>query len=516
MNQTGTRVTDRARSILLVEDDAAFRKVYGALLRDAGYDVAEAADRPAARRALEEQRRPVVLLDLMLPPDASVEAGLEQLAEIVAADPTVKVIVASGAGDTRHMLAAVKSGAYDFLTKPIDPDVLLVVVQRALTKHHLERRVEALEAELSQARPGVTMVGSSPAFARAITLAERVALSDLPILVTGENGTGKELMARTVHEKSRRAGAPFVPVNCGALPESLAESILFGHEKGAFTGATRDHRGLFIEADGGTLFLDEIGDMPPMLQVKVLRALESGEILPVGANTAVHVDVRLISATNQDLRAAQTEGRFREDLYWRINGAEVPLPPLRERPEDLPLLAKHFLNQSSHLCSDGRPKELSDEAREAMLAHEWPGNLRELKHEMQRATVLAGDRREIHPRGPLLRQPGGPCRRRGHHARRQDRGARAARDPRGPREAQQQPHACGPGARPLPSGAPEEARALWAGVTDDRRARPTPRHRRSRRPRGRGAGAGKVRQPRDDLDREERAAGLGERRRSGG
>jgi DNA-binding NtrC family response regulator len=385
------------RSILLVEDDAAFRKVYGGLLRDAGYDVREAADRPAAKRAIEEESRPVVILDLMLPPDGSVDAGLDQLAEIVSSQPGTKVIVASGAGDTRHMLQAVTSGAYDFLTKPIDPDVLLVVVQRALTKYNLERRVESLEAELSNARPTVTMVGNSPAFAKSIALAERVAMADLPILITGENGTGKELMARMLHEKSRRSNGPFVPVNCGALPESLAESILFGHVKGAFTGATRDHRGLFSEADGGTLFLDEIGDMPPMLQVKVLRALESGEILPVGANQAQHVAVRLISATNQDLRAAQAEGRFREDLYWRLNGTEIRLPPLRERTEDLPLLAKHFLNQSAHLCPDGRPKELSDETREAMLAHEWPGNLRELRHEMQRATVLAGDRREIIP-----------------------------------------------------------------------------------------------------------------------
>jgi DNA-binding NtrC family response regulator len=383
--------------ILLVEDDAAFRKVYGGLLRSAGYEVAEAADRPAAKRALEEQSPSVVILDLMLPPDGSVEAGLEQLAEIVSGHPGIKVIVASGAGDTRNLLQAIKAGAYDFLTKPIDPDVLLVVVQRALTKHQLERRVESLEAELSNARPTVTMVGGGPAFGKSVALAERVAVSDLPILITGENGTGKELMARTVHEKSRRAKGPFIPVNCGALPETLAESILFGHVKGAFTGAARDHRGLFAEADGGTIFLDEIGDMPPLLQVKVLRALESGEILPVGANQPQHVDARLISATNQDLRSAQAEGRFREDLYWRLNGAEIPLPPLRERLEDLPLLAKHFLNQSAHLCPDGRPKELSDEALQAMLAHEWPGNLRELRHEMQRATVLSGDRRELIP-----------------------------------------------------------------------------------------------------------------------
>lgn len=390
-------MTEQHRSILLVEDDAAFRKVYGGLLRDAGFEVDETADRPAAKIALGRKSYPVVILDLMLPPDGSAEAGLEQLASVVAEHPRTKVIVASGAGDTKNLLEAVRAGAYDFLTKPIDPDVLLIVVQRAMTKHNLERRVESLEVELSNARPGVTMVGGSAAFQDAVSMAERVAVSDLPILITGENGTGKELMARTVHERSRRADGPFVPVNCGALPESLAESMLFGHVKGAFTGAARDHRGLFVEADGGTLFLDEVGDMPALLQVKVLRALESGEILPVGANQPQHVDVRLISATNQDLVAAQAEGRLREDLFWRINGAEVRLPPLRDRAEDLPLLAKHFLNQAAHLCPDGRAKELSAEAREALFAHEWPGNLRELRHEMQRATVLAGDRREIIP-----------------------------------------------------------------------------------------------------------------------
>jgi DNA-binding NtrC family response regulator len=381
----------------LVEDDAAFRKVYGGLMRDSGYTVDEAGDRPAAMELLSKAEYPIVLLDLMLPPDATVEAGLAQLAEIVASRPRTKVIVASGAGDTRHMLEAVRAGAYDFLTKPVDPDVLLVVVERALAKHTLESRIESLEQALATSRPGVAMVGGSPAFQRALGLAERVAASDLPILVTGENGTGKELMARTIHEKSRRATGPFVPVNCGALPESLAESILFGHTKGAFTGAARDHRGLFSEADGGTVFLDEIGDMPPALQVKVLRALESGEILPVGANHPIHVDVRLISATNRDLRAAQAEGRFREDLFWRINGTEVHLPALRERTEDLSLIAKHFLNQAAHLCADGRPKELSEEARDALLAHDWPGNLRELRHEMQRATVLSGERKEIIP-----------------------------------------------------------------------------------------------------------------------
>jgi two-component system, NtrC family, response regulator AtoC len=383
--------------LLIVEDDAAFRKVYRKLLEQSGYEVAEAGDRPSARAAIEKRAYPVVILDLMLPPDGSVEAGLAQLSEIIGARPATKVIVASGAGDVRNMLQAVKLGAYDFLTKPIDPDVLLIVVQRAIAKVTLEQQVESLKIELEHKHPEGTMVGASASFLAAVRLAERVAASDLPILLTGENGTGKELLARTIHEKSRRSARPFVAVNCGALPENLLESMFFGHVKGAFTGAHRDHRGLFTEADGGTLFLDEIGDMAPLLQVKVLRALESGEILAVGADRPTHVDVRLISATNRDLIALQKAGQFREDLYWRINGTEVRLPPLRDRKDDIPLLAKHFLNQCAHLCPDGKPRKLSPAAERALAAHHWSGNLRELRHEMQRATVLAGDRATIEP-----------------------------------------------------------------------------------------------------------------------
>ncbi|MCY1021559.1 sigma-54-dependent transcriptional regulator [Pyxidicoccus sp. MSG2] len=383
--------------LLLVDDDAAFRKVYGGLLRESGYEVTEAADRPSARAAFDARDFPLVLLDLMLPPDGSVKAGLEGLAALLSARPGTKVIVTSGAGDTRHTLEAVRLGAYDFLTKPVDPDVLLVVVQRALARVTLERQVESLRTSLARAGGDTALVGQSPPFLAAVTLAERVAPSDIPVLVTGENGTGKELLARTVHLKSRRHAGPFVPINCGALPESLLESALFGHVKGSFTGATKDHRGLFAEADGGTLFLDELGDMTPSLQVKVLRALETGDILPVGADLPVKVDVRLISATHQDLGRMQQEGTFREDLYWRVKGVEIRLPPLRERASDLPLLAKHFLNQCAHLCPDGRARLLSDAAAEALAAHAWPGNLRELRHEMQRATVLAGERREIQP-----------------------------------------------------------------------------------------------------------------------
>jgi DNA-binding NtrC family response regulator len=383
--------------VLLVEDDPASRKIYGELLRQAGYAVRTAEDRAGAHAAFLDPALSLAILDLMLPPDGTKEGGLEQLSALLAARPEVKIIVASGAGDTASMLAAVKAGAYDFLTKPIDPDVLLVVVARALARVALESQVRALEASLADRRPDSEMIGQSPAFRDATKLAERVAMSDLPVLVTGENGTGKELLARSIHGWSPRRAARFVAVNCGAIPETLLESTFFGHQRGAFTGAVKDQPGLFDEADGGTLFLDEIGDMPPALEVKVLRALELGEVLPVGATRPHQVSVRVVSATNRDLLALVAEGRFREDLYWRIKGAEVRLPPLRARPEDVPLLARHFLNRAAHLSSDGRPKPLSDAAIELMAAHAWPGNLRELRHEMQRATVLAGPRPEIEP-----------------------------------------------------------------------------------------------------------------------
>ena len=383
--------------VLLAEDDAAFRRVYGALLADAGYQISEAADRPAVRRALESEpgRFFAVILDLMLPPDGTREGGLAPLAEVVALAPRAKVIVASGAGDVPTMLAAIKHGAYDFLTKPVDPDVLLIVVARAIERARLLREVEDLRSRLEGSLPGDEMVGDSSSFLAARSLAERVARSDLPVLVTGENGTGKELLAKAIHGHSPRANGRFVPVNCGAIPEPLIESIFFGHQKGSFTGAVRDEPGLFREAHGGTLFLDEIGDMPLHLQVKVLRALESGEILPVGASRAERVDVRIVSATNQDLEARIGEQRFREDLYWRIKGAEVRLPALRDRRDDIPLLARHFLNRAAHMSSDGRPKQLDEGALEALIEHAWPGNLRELRHEMLRATVLAADRRTI-------------------------------------------------------------------------------------------------------------------------
>ncbi len=378
-------------SVLIIDDDRAFRSVYANLLGGEGFAVDEADDRPTARAKFEQTAYDVVLLDLMLPPDGSVDAGLEQLAEFLEMRPEAKIVVVSGAGDTQFMLRAVREGAYDFLTKPLDPDVVLVVVQRAVARRRLERRVDELQTCLAEEQPDRQMIGQSRAFEQCVETAQRVAPTDLPVLITGEPGTGKELMARSVHAMSDRSDAPIVAVNCGALPDNLLESTLFGHVEGAFTGAINDKAGLFREADGGTVFLDEVGDMPSHLQVKLLRTLETGDVLPVGADRAVQVDVRIISATNRDLEELQQQNQFREDLYWRIKGAEIHLPPLRERTGDIPLLATHFLNNSASLCADGRPRRLSDAAVEALQQHRWPGNLRELRHEMQRAAVMSTD-----------------------------------------------------------------------------------------------------------------------------
>jgi DNA-binding NtrC family response regulator len=394
-------------TILLVDDDAAFRDVYAKLLEAEGYRVARAGAAPAALVELERTGARVIVLDMMLPPSGRPEEGVLLAQEMLSRRPSVKIVVVSGTGDTALALRTVQLGAYDFLAKPIDPDVLVAVVARAAARLALEDRVAELEAIRSGDEGG--LLGGSPAFIEARTLCERAAPTDVPVLITGESGTGKEVFARYLSAKSARRGRPFVAVNCGALAATLLESTLFGHKKGAFTGATGDARGLFAEADGGTLFLDEIGDTPPELQVKLLRALEMGEVLPVGSSKPVRVDVRLVSATHKPLEQMVAAKTFRDDLYWRVRGIEVPLPRLADRIGDLPLLAQHFLNQARALVPGSGAATLSPGALRRLEACPWPGNLRELRHEMQRALVMAGGRREIGEEdlSPALRSPSG-------------------------------------------------------------------------------------------------------------
>ena len=394
-------------TVLVVDDDAGFRGVYEELLRQDGYAVALAGSVPEAEAASQRSGARLVVLDLMLPPSGQPDAGAALCERLLAARPGAKVIVVSGSGDTPLALGLIQRGAYDFLAKPVDPDVLLAVVARAAARLALEDRVAELETSLAAGAPAAGLLGASPAFLEARALCERAAPTDVPVLITGETGTGKEVFARYLHAQSRRAARAFVAVNCGALAPTLLEPALFGHKKGAFTGAVRDAPGLFVEADGGTLFLDELGDMELGLQAKLLRALELGEVLPVGASRPVTVDVRLVSATHRPLETLMKEKAFRDDLFWRVRGIEIALPRLCDRTGDLPLLAQHFLNQARALVPRGGAATLSPEALRRLEAYAWPGNLRELRHEMQRALVMAAGRGEIlaEDLSPAVRSP---------------------------------------------------------------------------------------------------------------
>lgn len=397
-------------TVLVVDDDRGLRRAFADVLRSEGFSVTEAGTEPEAERAFASSGARLVVLDLMLPPSGSPEAGAALLGRMLEARPAAKIVVVSGTGDTSLALSLVRRGAYDFLGKPVDPDVLIAVVDRASARLALEDRVAELESALtsSAAEPG--MLGTSPAFLEARTLAERAAATFVPVLITGESGTGKEVFARFLHARSLRAAGPFIPINCGALAPNLLESTLFGHRKGAFTGADRDAAGVFEAADGGTLFLDEIGDLDLPLQVKLLRALEAGEVTPVGATRPVKISVRIISATHRPLAQMFEERTFRDDLYWRIRGIEIALPRLADRTGDLPLLAQHFLNQARALVPQAAAARLAPEALRRLEQHTWPGNLRELRHEMQRALVMAAGRGEIleEDLSPALRT-GGPA-----------------------------------------------------------------------------------------------------------
>lgn len=376
--------------VLIVDDDPAFRRVWSKLLTAAGYVALEAGDGEAA---LKHDAR-LVILDLMLPPTQRPEEGAKILEQMLAKKPDTKVIVASGSSELALSLELVKRGAYDFIAKPVEPDVLLAVLERAHARLTLEDRVHELERSTTAVNDG--LIGDSPAFLDAKRLAERAAPADVPVLLLGESGTGKELFARFVHTKSRRSNKAFIPINCGALSPNLLESQLFGHKKGSFTGAINDSKGLFVEADGGTLFLDEVGDLPADLQVKLLRVLECGEVLPVGATQPRTVDVRIVSATNKPLAKMIADGTFREDLFWRLKGIEVQLPRLQERIGDVIVLAQHFLNAAKSIVPGPTPR-LSAAAQRAIETYAWPGNLRELRHEMQRALVMSAGRTEIAP-----------------------------------------------------------------------------------------------------------------------
>ncbi len=369
--------------VLVVDDQKNMRTTTALMLRAAGYEVSEAEDGAAAIQRVGAETFDVILTDLRMgPPD-----GMEVLRAASEASPGTQVIVMTAYGTIGSAVEAIRQGAYDYLAKPFQEPELLVRISKAAEKRRLLSEMTLLTGEFRERYGLEHIVGRSAALRDLLERVVRVAHSDATVLITGESGTGKELIARALHAGSRRSDKPFVPVNCAAITETLLESELFGHAKGSFTGATRARRGLFEEASGGTLFIDEIGETAPGFQARLLRALQEGEIRRVGESTAIQVDVRVIAATNQDLRRAIAEKRFREDLFYRLNVVPLRLPPLRERREDIPLLAAHFLE--GHNRRGGDRKSLTAEAVERLMSHDWPGNVRELENMIEQAAALS-------------------------------------------------------------------------------------------------------------------------------
>ena len=370
-------------NILVVDDELGLRHTLTLILQAEGHTVRAVNDGAAALERVSDSSPDLIICDVRMPGLDGL-AFLEKYKEM---GGTALVIMMSAYGDDDAALEAIRRGAYDFIPKPFRADQVLLVLRKAIEREGLRREVAQLHDELVALRTPTGIVGRSPRIAQALTLADKVARHPSTVLITGESGTGKELIARHIHDASPRASRPFVAVNCAAIPEALLESELFGHAKGAFTGAITERQGLFEEAHEGTLFLDELGDLPVALQVKLLRALQEGEVRPVGDNASRSVDVRLVAATARDLESDVAEGKFRADLYYRINVVRIHLPALRDRSEDVPELVRHFVdrfNRRLGLHVTG----VSPAAMRALVEYPWPGNVRELENVVERAMVL--------------------------------------------------------------------------------------------------------------------------------
>ena len=371
--------------ILFADDEAHLRDLMQMELPRMGHDVTVCPDGTAALKVLERQTFDAALLDLKMPG----MTGIEVLGKIKQTSPETQVVILTGQASVDTAVQALRLGAFDYLTKPCKWAELEVLLARIAERRDLSNKNAALETRLKAVEGTTpTLVGETESMQKVRRLIETVAPSDASVLILGETGTGKELIARNLHDKSRRADQPFIPVNCGALPENLVESELFGHRKGAFTGADNHRKGLFEVSNGGTLFLDEVGELEKSVQVKLLRFLECGEIRRVGENEPFRVDVRVLCATNRDLREMIELDTFREDLFFRINTFEIHLPPLRERRGDIPALAEHMLRRYSR--RGGPIPTLTPLAIDALQAQDWPGNIRELANAIERATILSG------------------------------------------------------------------------------------------------------------------------------
>lgn len=370
--------------ILIADDDASMCAMLSAHLTKRGFEVETFTSAQAAFDAHRSREFDVVVTDLNM---AGMD-GLELCERVVQNSPQTPVVLITAFGSLETAIGAIRAGAYDFVPKPFEIETFVLAIERAARHRELQAEVSRLRSVVAGASRFDDMLGESAAMRRVFELIERVADSDTSVLVTGESGTGKELVARALHRRSARRDGPFVPVNCAAVPEALLESELFGHTRGAFTDARTARSGLFVEASGGTLFLDELGEMPLGLQPKLLRALEERVVRPIGASAEVPFDVRLVAATNTDLESAVEEGRFRADLFYRVNVLQIDLPPLRRRDNDVLLLAQRFVEQCAER-SGKRVTGLSAPAAQKLLSYAWPGNVRELKNAIERAVTLA-------------------------------------------------------------------------------------------------------------------------------
>jgi len=381
---------DPQENILLVEDDLGLQKQMRWSLAPHKVDVATNRQEAIAKLTDDASYR-IVILDLGLPPDENgASEGLRAFDEILSHNPNVKVIVASGNVDRANAVRAVAKGAFDFIAKPLDIEVLKLVIERGLRMHRLEEENRNLRKEANQGPAG--LVYCSSRMAQIVQMVERVGPMDVSVLLVGETGTGKDVIARALHSVSPRRAGPFVAINCASIPENLLESELFGHERGAFTGAVKRTQGKFELADSGTLFLDEIGDMPIALQSKLLRFLQERRLERIGGRESISVDVRLICATNQNLEKQISEQRFREDLFYRINDVRIELPPLRQREGDAIVLAQHFLNTYNRIYYK-KISGFTADAIDAISVHTWPGNVRELENKVKRAVIMADGNR---------------------------------------------------------------------------------------------------------------------------
>jgi DNA-binding NtrC family response regulator len=372
--------------VLIAEDEPLMLGILSELLGKAGLEPIPAASAEQALQFFRTNEISAVITDIKM----AGMSGLDLLAEIKKYDEEIPVIVLTAYSSIESAVAALRNGAYDYISKPFVNEDLLRRLKNAISSRRLKKENAELRLELSRHYSDREIIGKSEKIKAVIQRIQKIAQSDVTVLISGESGTGKELVARAIHYSSPRAGAPFLALNCGALPESLLESELFGHVRGAFTGATRDKPGLLQSANGGSVFLDEISEMTPNLQVKLLRAVQEYEVTPVGSAKAVRFNVRFIAATNLQLEKAISEGRFREDLFYRLNVVEIELPPLRERPEDIPLLVHHFLKRLEKSYS-AAPKKVTDETMQFLINYNWPGNVRELENVIERAFILGSE-----------------------------------------------------------------------------------------------------------------------------